>query len=1003
MPPPLLAFLKFEYPGYLVLLALVPLLIVLSFRSLAGLGRARRILAILMRCAVVVAMILALAGAQRVKRTDALSVVYLIDRSASIPRDLQSGEFDLLKRGIEKLRATKDRVGVIGFNGVSAIEQLPMGALAIDRLSDPPLQDQTNLAAALRTALALFTDDSARRIVVVSDGNENAGEALEEADRCAAANVPIDIVPLRYHFENEVLFDRLSAPPTASAEETINLRMVLRSRKAVGGKITLYHNDQIVDLDPNGPGAGYPVTLDAGPNSFTIPVPLRVAGAHRFRAVFEPDNAAEDTVTANNEGRAFTVVSGQGRILILTTERDEASAHLLARALESEKLVCDVEIAGSNSLDQVRLIEYSLVILSNVPASDLTEEAQRGLALYVRDLGGGLAMVGGDESFGAGGWLGSPVEEVMPVSFDVKSKKQIPKGALVLVMHASEIPEGNYWGERVAVAAVKTLSSRDLAGILSYQWQGAESTYWVAPLQEVGTKTAIIQQIIRMNMGDMPDFDAVMSPGVDALAARKDAAARHMIVISDFDPAGPTDSLLAKMKANNISCSTVAIGYGGHAIDVNKARHVADYTGGKFYTTQDYSQLPQIFIKESRIVRRALINETPFVPRVFDALSPVIPGMAGEATPPLGGYVLSTAKPLASVPLIRPTEDGNDPILAHWQAGLGKTVVFTSGMWNRWGTDWAAWPRFSKVWAQIARWASRQTPSAAFDVSTSVQGGVAKLRIDALDKNADAINFMNIEGSLVTPPPRYDSRRLQLTQTGPGRYEASFDAREAGSYVINLAYRMGTGKDTVSGNLQTGVSVAFSPEYKELSANEAFLAELASRSGGRILTPNEVARTFDFANLPRAENRSAIWEDLVRWMLLLFLIDVAIRRIAIHPLELVRRLRRFIGEIAGGRQPAEQSAAVLSTLKGTRDKLREATPPPDAGPAPTRSARYEARQTEAGATQDLSKALGGASETDAPVVARPTGKKPAISEGEYASRLLKAKRRAQDDIEREKQ
>ncbi len=997
-----LAFLRFEQPGYLALLALLPLLIVLSIRSLSGLGRGRRALAILARCAVVLCMILALAGAQRTKRTDALSVVFLVDRSASIPRDLQAKQFDIIQRGLEKLRPIKDRVGVIGFSGVSAIEQLPMGALAIDRLSDPPLPDQTNLAAALRTALALFTDDTSRRVVLVSDGNENVGESLEEADRYAAAGIPIDVVRLSYQYENEVLFDRLAAPPTAAAEETINLRMVLRSRRPVSGKIVLYHNDQLVDLDPSGPGAGYGVTLAAGPNSFTVPVPLRVAGAHRFRAVFEPEAGAADTISTNNEGRAFTVVSGQGRILILTTERDRPSAQLLAAALAREQLSSDVEIAGANPLDQVRLIEYSLVILSNVPASDLSEEIQRGLALYVRDLGGGLAMIGGDESFGAGGWMGSPIEEVMPVSFDVKSKKQIPKGALVLVMHASEIPEGNYWGERVAVAAVKTLSSRDLAGVLSYQWQGADQTYWVAPLQEVGTKTSLIQQILRMSMGDMPDFEAVMAPGVDALAGRTDAAAKHMIVISDFDPAGPTDALLAKMKENSISCSTVAIGFGSHYIDVDKARRIAETTGGKFYTTQDYSQLPQIFIKESRIVRRALISETAFVPRVADALSPVLAGLSSSDFPTLNGYVLTTAKPLASVPLIRPTEDGNDPIFAHWQAGLGKTVAFTSGMWQRWGSEWSNWPAFSKLWAQTARWASRQTPSAAFDVTTSVQGGVAKLRIDALDKNADAINFMTIDGSLVTPPPKYEAKRLQLTQTGPGRYETTFDARDAGSYIVNLAYRMGSGASATSGNLQTGVSVAFSPEFKELTDNQALLSELARRTGGRMLDPPDLPNTFDIQNLPRAETRSAIWEDLIRLMLLLFLVDVAIRRIAVHPLELARKLRGYIRELAGGRRTAEQSAAVLETLKGTRERLKEARAS-ESGPAPQRGARYEAQPSEQRVTQDLSRALGGASEIDAPIVAKPTAKRPASSEGDYTSRLLKAKRKAQDDIEREKQ
>lgn len=1007
-----LAFVRFETPGYLVLLALLPLLAVFSFRSLAGLGPVRRWVAIGMRCLVVTCMVLALAGAQWIRKTDALSVVFLVDRSKSIPRPKQAEAFKFLENAKEQMRPQKDQLGVIAFDGKAAVEQLPMNELAIEQISESIDADQTNLAAAMRMGLALFTDEAARRLVVLSDGNENVGAALEEAEQYGAAGVPIDVVPIRYRHGDEVVFDRLSAPPTAKAEETINLQMILRSQSKdpVGGKILLYHNEHLIDLDPASAGAGHAVVLDPGPNRLTIPIPLRAAGAHRFQAVFEPDDADADTIPGNNEGRAFTVVSGQGRILILTTGGEEdtgsnwESARLLAAALERERLVCDVEIVGENPLDQVRLLEYSAVILSNVSADKLTPEERQGLAVYVRDLGGGLIMVGGDESFGAGGWMDTPIEEVMPVSFDVKSKRQIPKGALVLVMHACEIPQGNYWGERVAIAAVKTLSSRDLVGVLSYKWQGADQRYWDVPLQPVADKTRIIQRIKKMQMGDMPDLDTVMRPGVDELARRSDVAAKHMIVISDFDPAPPSAELIRKMKKYGITCSTVAIGWGGHYIDVSKARRIARDTGGRFYTTRDYSKLPQIFIKESRIVRRSLINENPFTPRLVSALPTTVAGLAGEPIPQLGGYVVTTAKPLAQIPLVRRAKDNEaDPVLAHWQVGLGKAVAFTSGMWTRWGSQWSQWPKFSKFWAQNVRWASRQPAAAAFNVTTSTQGGRGKIRIDALDKNAAAINFMSIEGTLVKPD--HESLRLQLTQTGPGVYEGEFDARAAGSYVASFSYRLGSGQDALAGTLQTGLSVAFSPEYRELQTNDALLSELSERTGGRVLTHAEAPSAFDTAGLPQAEARRSIWEYLIRWMLLLFLLDVAVRRIAINPIEIARKVRRFIGEMAGKRQPAEASAAVLSALKGTRQRMRDELrdEPTEAGPAPDRAARYEPTVPDSKVTEQLSQALDGASELERPVVARPTKKPAQTSEADFTSRLLQAKRRARERMKKDEQ
>jgi uncharacterized membrane protein len=996
VPDSLLA-LRFESPGYLALLALVPLLVVLSLRSLAGLGGARRAAAIILRCVVVVCIVFALAGMQRTHKKDNLGVVFVLDRSASIPQNYQQQEFEFAKRAISG-RKLNDTMGIIAFDGRSAVEQLPMGTLAIEKLTEPLAPDQTDMAAALRLAMALFPPECARRVVLLSDGNENVGAAAEEAEHYRSAGVPIDVVPILYEHANEVVFEQLRAPPTAAAEETVNLQMVLRSQSPTSGRIKLYQNDRLVS------GASQRVDLAAGANRFTLPVPLRVAGVHRFRAVFEPDDPQADAIAANNEGQAFTVVSGQGKILILTTEAELAqpsSAELLRKALESERLECDVEIAGANALDQVRLLEYSAVILSNVPANDLTEKELQVLATYVRELGGGLVMIGGDNAFGAGGWLGTPVEAVMPVSFDVKNIKQIPKGALVLVMHACEIPEGNYLGERCAVAAVKSLSSRDLIGVLSWQYSGPEG-YWAVPLQTVGNKSAVIQKIAQMSMGDLPDLDALMRPAVDALVARTDAAAKHMIVISDFDPQPPRDDLLAKMKKNGITCSTVAIGYGGHWINEGAAREIADATGGQFYSTNDYSKLPQIFIKESRVVQRSLIVEREFQPRLGRSLSRLVAGLRQDEIPPLEGLVITTPKPLAEIPLVRVTDEGRDPVLAHWQVGLGKTVAFTSGMWPRWGPAWAKWVQFSKFWAQVVRWCSRQSEAADLDVTTTVHGGRGRIVIDARDKNADVVDFMSVQGVLVSPGQEASS--LRLTQTGPGRYEGEFDAGQRGSYVLNLKYQMGSGAGARSGTLQTGVSVAYAPEYREQRPNLALLEDLRARTGGRMLGKDDAPAAFDHASLARVETRSSVWEDLIRWMLVLFLLDVAVRRVAIRPREVARKSREFLADMAGRRQAAEESAAVLTTLKGTRERLREeAEQTPEAAaerPAPT--ARYDAGEALK-AADDLARTLGGATEAEAPVVARPTGKKPATSEAEYTSRLLRAKKRARQDLEKDKQ
>ena len=531
---PLLAdSMRFETPGYLVLLATIPLLILLSFRSMAGLGPIRRVLAIGMRCAVVTAMVLALAGAQWVKTQDDLSVIFVVDRSSSVPRELQRNAFDFASRG---------EVGDAADQGSprrNRVRRAQRGrTVADEHARDRPHQrsgrsgsHQPRGGAADRHG-ALHGAIRRGRVVVLSDGNENVGEALVEAEHFSAAGVPIDVVPLRYEHGNEVVFERLSSPPTATTDETVNLNMVLRSQREVSGKILVYQNRELVRSDD--------VVLEPGPNRRTLAVALPTAGPQRFEARFVPDAASDDTITGNNEGRAFTVVTGQGQVLLLhqASDAEAASARLLERALRAEQIRCELVEPGVVDLsDLATLSAYSAVILANVPSHLFSDAEREALAVYVRDLGGGLLMIGGDASFGAGGWLGTPVEDVMPVSFDVKSRKQIPKGALALIMHGCEIPEGNYWSERVAIAAVKSLSSRDLVGVLSFDWKSADQGHWDVPLQSVGDKSRVIQGIKKLAHGDMPHFDPLMRSAVDALAKRTDAAVRHMIILVRLRPA----------------------------------------------------------------------------------------------------------------------------------------------------------------------------------------------------------------------------------------------------------------------------------------------------------------------------------------------------------------------------------------------------------------------------------------------------------------------------------
>ena len=1036
-------------PRWLWLLALVPLLIVASMRSLAGLDAVRRILATALRCVLLILLALCLAGIERVLRNENLTVFFLMDRSHSVRAHEEAAEQYV--REVAETMGPHDRLGFIDFARHAYLEQLPMeGGFFVPpgRLPAITDTDRTDLGGAVRLAMAMFPHDTSKRIVLLSDGNDNMGDVLGEIRRAGADGIPIDVVPLRYEHANEVYFDRMIAPTYAEKGEQVPIRMILRSHRSVTGKLSLTHNGQLVAL----PTEYAKVSLRPGTNTFFIKLPVNTAGTQTYEATFHPEDSALDGIALNNTGSAFSFVAGQSPALLITS--NPAYEAELVAALRRENV--DIEVKSETELGDFGLLEmmnYSTIVLSNVAAAAFTDDQQKSLAAYVKDVGSGLIMLGGPESFGAGGWIGSPVEEVMPVSFEIKHKRVIPRGALVLIMHSCEVPRGNYYATEMAKKSVDTISSQDYIGVIAYTYSPG-GTNWEVPLGLNSNRNAVKAKIDRIQVGDMPDFGAPMEMAYKELATGrgKDAAQKHIIMFSDGDPQPPSQKLINDFVAAKITVSTIGIGWGAHVMEPTM-RDIAQKTGGRYYAARNPNELPQIFAKESKVVRRPLIIEEPFQPQIVDPTSDLLGGISStsEGFPPLGGMVLTSAKssPHVVVPMIRATEDGEDPVLAHWQYELGKTVAFTSGYWPAWGKQWTSWPRFAKFFGQMVRWTMRQESPANFDSYTRIEGNRGWIVIDALDKNADYLNDLQLRTKLIGPDNAAIAQSFK--QTGPGHYEAEFDVEKAGQYLANVQIFDGANH---LGTLRTGMSVPFSPEFRDLSANESLLRQVVEATGGRWLEgPAKDAKIFEH-NLPPSVSRRPAWDWMLAWLFLpAFLLDVAVRRlaswlalsIAVEVLLLIVLLFgfevryapwwgllgailfvelvgwtirfRYIGPlyefmthgVTALSQAGQRSEAALEKLKTKRDQVKEElTSKTDrAGRkiaedtetiAPTTRARRKfevAKGSQPAPSGNLSDALGGA-KTIEPGTKGTMPRESEAHDESATSRLLRAKKRAHD-------
>ncbi|MCG8653467.1 MAG: VWA domain-containing protein, partial [Pirellulales bacterium] len=525
--------LSFDSPTYLWLMLGLPLLWWIGYGSLAALGRYRRAFALLFRSAVWTAVVFAMAGVQMVWVSDRVTVMYLLDQSESIPKPKRQVMLDYVVRSVRRHRneARADRAGIVVFGRDAAIEIPPYDDdIPLMRLeSSLGRSDATNLESALSLAQASMEEDTARRVVIVTDGNENLGQARKLARRLGEAGIGIDVTPVMLEADNEVMVEKIDLANNIRKGQPFEMRVVLnsysdgQSNKPVRGKLRVKQKVGGVEtllLEES-------ITVDPGKNVVPLRHQIEQPAAYIYDAEWVPDSESDDGLRQNNNATAYTYVRGKGRVLVIEDRERVGDFDLMIESLRDANIEIVTQRSDELFTSMAELQAYDAVILAGVPRvtgestdkiSSFTDE-QIEMLVSNAQLGAGLLMIGGPEAFGAGGWTGTKIEEAMPVDFKIRNTKIQAVGALACIMHASEMAEGNHWQKVIARAAIEQLGPADWGGVLHWTMRG-DSWLWGGKrgLLEVGpNRKAMLAAIGRMTPGDTPEVDPAMRMAVAGL------------------------------------------------------------------------------------------------------------------------------------------------------------------------------------------------------------------------------------------------------------------------------------------------------------------------------------------------------------------------------------------------------------------------------------------------------------------------------------------------------
>jgi Ca-activated chloride channel family protein len=918
--------IRFESPTWLLLL--IPLLAITVGLHLAArrrMGARRRLVALVVRTALLSALVGALAGFQLVLPVDRLATVFVLDLSDSVGTSGRTAALEFVRASLQEM-PDGDVAGIVAFGRDALVERLPEDVRDMARIRSTPVTGATDIGAALRLASALFPDDAQKRIVLVTDGNDTTGRGLQEASIAGARGIQIETFLVGLAGRDEVLVERLSTPSTARLGEEVEAIAEIRSTVDQPATVRLYLNGAVV--------ATQALDLTAGMTRVTFRVTPSEPGFLRFRIVVE---AALDTFSENNRADSNTIVKGEPRILVLAG--DQAVASQLVGALEAEGQLVDQMVPEALPTDFADLVTYDSVVVVDVPRIRFSDRQLAALQVYVRDLGRGLVMIGGPESYGAGGYTDTTLEATLPVDMGVRDRQKQPDVALVVVIdksgsmdacHCNTFNQGGGSqiqgvrkvdiGKEAILRAAAALTSRDELGVVAFD----SAAHWVVQTEPLGNIGDLQGQIAGIEPNGQTNIFSGLQQAVTSLEGAT-ATRRHIILLTDgWSTSGQYDAILKQMKAAGITLSTVGAGGGANPF----LEQLAAQGGGRFYAAANPASIPDIFLKETQQVAGEQIVEEPFYP-IQTSSSPILRGL-DQGFPQLLGYNGTTAKSAAQTVLVTARDD---PLLAQWQYGLGRSVAWTSDSTGRWARSWLGWDGFPRFFSQLVAWTFPGEETSGIEATFQTTGSDTRLRVESVQDDGSPRDFYRTTAVVVGPD--LEPVEVTLDQTAPGVYETDLGEIPSGAYAVRVTQ---TRPGASALGRTVGLVAPVAAEYRLLGVNEALLATLRAATGGTAIAgPAEPWRH----DLHVTASFTELWPLLLLLALLLWPLDIALRRVSIGRREL-EAARAWPGRAWRRRRAAAPRTATSESMLAARQR---------AGGAAARAALLERAADPAGPAQ----------------------------------------------------
>jgi len=664
----------------------------------------------------------------------------------------------LVPSGIKNI----EKVGIVAFGGDAAVELAASENPVFTSIQTKINGNFTNIEKGLKLASSLIPSGDRKRIVLVTDGFENAGDAIKQARLLRQQDITLDVLPLSAEDNEEVLTRGISVPENLYLNEKFEVAVKIESTVKTAAVLKLYTDRQLA--------AEREIQIQKGENNFTFSGKAEKGGMVIYTAVIEP---VEDTVIKNNSISTFSYVEDTARILMVH-DRDNGGSEIAKMLRNDVKL----DVASPESLPVTidDLQKYDAFIISNVSAEKFDDRFLNNLETCIQYQGKGLLVTGGENSYAPGGYYKTVLEKVLPVNMDIRPKEEIPSLGLVLVIDKSgSMSMGQYGVSKVdlakeaAIRSTEVLNSRDMIGVIAFD----SAVQWVVKTQKLNDLKGIQDSIGTIRAGGGTQ---ILPPLEEAIKSLKevDTKLKHIILLTDGQAEKTGYELLVDdLNESGITMSTVAV---GREADAMLLQALAFGGGGRFYMTDEFTDIPKIFAKETFLAGKTYLNNRTFTPNL-KSYSEILKNL--DSVPSLDGYVGTTPKNTARVVF---SSDRDDPVLAVWQYGLGRTAAWTSDAKGMWTSSWLGWEQSPQFWKNLVSWILPQRSGEDFSINGSLAEGMGSIELRLPPEESSQGD--EVEAVIIGPSGSKETVALQ--PVSPGYFKGEFKAEETGVYISSI-------------------------------------------------------------------------------------------------------------------------------------------------------------------------------------------------------------------------